>query len=89
MPGHPDPRVNLALTLERAGQADGAIQAYEAALEVYPDFLPAIQGLASLVARSNPDDPRMQGWLEQIALQSPDEKWRDWAKRRIPVEIRR
>ena len=32
MPGHPDPRMNLALTLERAGRIDEALATYETAL---------------------------------------------------------
>jgi len=34
MPGHPDPRMNLALTLEQAGRTDETIQTYKTALEV-------------------------------------------------------
>jgi Tfp pilus assembly protein PilF len=79
MPGHPDPRVNLALTLERAGRSGEAIATYSAALEVYPDYLPAIQGLASLTLKSGSDDERMQGWLEAIAMRCKDAKWREWA----------
>jgi Flp pilus assembly protein TadD len=46
MPGHPDPRMNLALTLERAGQTEEAIRTYETALEVYrkrPGVRPCVQ----------------------------------------------
>src|ERR1043165_10254805 len=35
MPNHPDPRMNLALTLERAGRTEEALSAYATALEVY------------------------------------------------------
>ena len=35
MPGHPGPRMNLALTLERAGRIDEAMATYDTALEVY------------------------------------------------------
>ncbi len=48
MPGHPDPRMNLALTLEQAGQVDEAIKAYQTALEVYPGHIPTLQALAKL-----------------------------------------
>ncbi len=48
MPGHPAPRVNLAMTLERAGKTDDALEAYDAALAVYDNFLPALQGKARL-----------------------------------------
>jgi tetratricopeptide (TPR) repeat protein len=51
LPGHPDPRVNLALVLERAGRVDEAITGYRSALEVYPEYLPAVQGLAPAQGR--------------------------------------
>ena len=78
MPGHPDPRFNLAMTLEQAGQVDDALASYTAALEVYDGFLPAIQGLASLTLRSRREDERMRGWLEDIALRG-EGAWREWA----------
>ena len=46
MPGHPDPRMNLALTLERAGRIDEAADAYATSLEAYPNHIPSIQALA-------------------------------------------
>jgi tetratricopeptide (TPR) repeat protein len=78
MPGHPDPRVNLALTLEMAGKVEEALASYGAALEVYPDYLPAIQGIASLILRSGKKDERLAGWLDAIAMRG-DPRWRDWA----------
>ena len=81
MPGHPDPRFNLAMTLEQAGQVDEALASYSSALEVYDGFLPAIQGLALLTVKSGRDDERMDGWLETIALRSEGEQWRNWARR--------
>ena len=81
MPGHPDPRFNLAMTLEQAGQVDEALASYSAALEVYDGFLPAIQGLALLTVKSGRDDERLEGWLKAIALRSESGQWRTWAKR--------
>jgi Tfp pilus assembly protein PilF len=83
MPGHPDPRLNLGLTLDRAGQEDGALQEYTAALEVYPGFLPAIQGLARLAVATGREEPRLLGWLETIALEGETEEWRRWARSRL------
>lgn len=78
MPGHPDPRVNLALTLEMAGKVEEALASYKAALEVYPEYLPALQGIASLILRSGKKDERLAGWLDAIAMRG-DPRWRDWA----------
>ena len=78
LPGHPDPRVNLALVLETAGKVDDALAAYDAALEVYPGYLPAIMGAASLTLRTGRDDERMEEWLEEIAMRAEDEAWREW-----------
>lgn len=79
MPGHPDPRVNLALVLERAGRLDDARTNYESALKEYPEYLPAIQGLASLTLRSGRADERLATWLETVALNSHESGWREWA----------
>jgi tetratricopeptide (TPR) repeat protein len=80
MPGHPDPRVNLALTLEKAGRTDEAIASYTAALEVYPDYLPAVQGAALAAVRSGRKDERLGGWLDAIAMRAESEQWREWAR---------
>lgn len=81
LPDSPDPRVNLALCLERAGRVDAAIESYEAALSVLPDYLPAMQGLACLTLKSGRSDERMPGWLDEIAMRSDEQIWREWATR--------
>ena len=83
MPSNPDPRVNLALTLERAGRIGEAIDTYRAALEVAPEDIGATQGLASLTLRSGTANPALDGWLKTIALRGEDERWREWARGRI------
>ncbi len=80
LPGNPDPRVNLALTLERAGRLEDAFKTYETALEVAPEDLSAIEGLASLAVRTRRDEPRLHGWFEQIALGATDAPWATWAR---------
>lgn len=80
MPGHPDPRVNLALTLEQAGRAEEAINTYAAALEARPDHLPAIQAMARCQLRYNRSDDRTEPMLRTIAMRSDDEQWRQWAR---------
>jgi len=56
MPTAPDPRVNLALVLEGAGQEEDALLAWENALKVAPGCLQAQEGLARLeMARGGGD----------------------------------
>lgn len=79
LPDSPDPRVNLALTMERAGRSEDAFRGYVAALEVAPECVGAMQGAAKMtVFRGRPDD-RLAGWLDGIALRGEDEQWRAWA----------
>jgi Tfp pilus assembly protein PilF len=83
LPGHPDPRLNLALTLERAGRTEDALATYTSALEVYPDHLPSLQGLARLQLKSGKPDHRTEGALQEIALRGEDQRWREWARKEL------
>lgn len=82
MPGHPDPRVNLGLTLERAGRMGEAIDAYEAAIESRPAHLPAIQALARCQLRHNRVDSQTPALLGDIALRG-DPGWQMWARKQL------
>ena len=68
MPGHPGPRMNLALTLEQAGRTDEAIQTYKTALEVFPGHVPTEQALARYV-RSAATPEELDDLLSSIARQ--------------------
>jgi Tfp pilus assembly protein PilF len=81
MPGHPDPRMNLALTLEQAGQVDEAIQTYRTALEVYPGHIATVQAVARLEVTSGKRSEELAGWLDEIAMRGESEQWRTWARR--------
>jgi len=83
MPGHPDPRMNLALTLERAGQVDDAIQSYETALQVYPGHVATEQALARLLLQNGVADERIPEFLEEIAMRGESDAWRQWARREL------
>lgn len=83
MPGHPDPRVNLAMTLEKAGRTDDAIDSYQTAMEVYPNYIPAVQGLARLQLRTGTTDERTPRLLEEIAFRGETTEWREWARTRL------
>ncbi len=83
MPGHPDPRFNLAMTLEQAGRVDDAIDAYRAALEVYPGHLPSVMGLTRAEVRSGMANEQTAERLRDIVLRAEDTKWRAWAEREL------
>jgi len=79
LPGHPDPRLNLALTLERAGKTDEAIRTYQTALEVWPGHVGTLQALARLEVVSGRRSADLDGWLDEIAMRGETKLWRDWA----------
>jgi len=49
--------MNLALTLEQAGQTDQAIATYKTALEVWPGHIATVQALARLEVLSGRAGP--------------------------------
>lgn len=83
LPGHPDPRMNLAITLERAGRTEEALTTYASALEVYPGHVPSIQALSLLQIKHNRADDRTAGYLQTVALQGDTPRWRQWAQERL------
>jgi len=80
LPGHPDPRMNLALTLEIAGRTDEALSTYRTALELYPEHIGSIQALTRLQIRMGALDDRTPSNLATIALRGETEQWRSWAR---------
>ena len=86
MPGHPDPRLNLALTLERAGRIDEALAACDSALEVYPGHIATTQALARIQLRHRRTDDRTYDLLEEIAMRGETEQWREWARHRLALD---
>lgn len=60
----------------------GASTNQQAALQVWPDYLPAVQGIARATVRARREDPRLARWLEIIAMQGEDEGWVRWARER-------
>jgi hypothetical protein len=70
----------LALTLERAGQVREAEASYMSALEVYPGYMPAIQGAARLAVGEGQRTADLRRWLDEIAVGGESEAWRSWAR---------
>ncbi|MFG0260602.1 MAG: tetratricopeptide repeat protein [Phycisphaerales bacterium JB041] len=87
MPGHPDPRLNLAVTLERVGRFDDAIDEYRSALQTHPGHIQTIQALTRCRLRHAgdlaADDAELCAHLEDIALRGDSPEWRAWARRQL------
>ena len=79
LPGHPDPRVNLAIALEAAHKHGEAMEAAQAALEVQPGHLPAIQALAFIQVTSHQTNDKTKSLLASIIERSQEADWKDWA----------
>ncbi len=92
MPGHPDPRMNLALTLEKAGRIDEAIAQYRRALEVHPGHRPTVQALTRLEIRAGRNTDETVGRLSTLALEGESPQWRNWARQQMlllgPYDLR-
>lgn len=82
MPGHPGPRINLGLALERGGRPDEAIEQYRAALESTPEHLGATQALVRCQLRYDEPDEHTADRLGLIAQRSTP-AWRHWAIEQI------
>lgn len=88
MPGHPDPRMNLALTLEKAGRVDEAEETYRAALEVYPGHVPSQQALARLLVQERAPLEETLPLLRSVSLEGENQRWREWARLQIAKQER-
>lgn len=86
MPGHPDPRMNLALTLEHVGRIEEALATYETALEVYPNHIGTLQALCRCQLRLGQRDGHTQERLREIALRGESDAWRNWAQMQLARE---
>ena len=80
MPGHPDPRVNLAIVLERGFKYEQALASARTALEVRPGHLPAHKAIALIQCRSGQFDEDTATHLAAIIDRSDDDQWTRWAE---------
>jgi Tfp pilus assembly protein PilF len=88
LPGHPDPRMNLALTMEKAGRTEEALTTYASALEVYDGHIPTIQAMTRLRIKSGRRDEGTRSMLEEIALKGETDQWKQWARTQLTRQER-
>ena len=90
LPGHPDPRVNLAVALAQADKTSDAMEAAKAALEVQPGYIPAIQTLSYLQISTLQSDEQTDGLLASVVERGESDAWKDWARaERLKLAARR
>lgn len=82
LPGHPEPRANLAIVLERGGKHSDALEAAKSALETAPGNLNAMQAIAYIQCRNGLTDGQTIGYLNDIVMRSNEKEWVDWAQRK-------
>lgn len=82
MPGHPDPRINLGIALERGGKTSEALAAYASAIEVYPGHLPSVQALARLQIQSG-NVNESTGSMLRLIVSRGDPAWSSWARKQL------
>ncbi len=80
LPGHPDPRVNLAALLDGVGRSSDAENEALAALTIHPGYVPALQTLALIQVRDQHVDKKTLEYLKEVALRGESEQWRTWAQ---------
>ncbi|HKX46056.1 MAG TPA: tetratricopeptide repeat protein [Planctomycetota bacterium] len=86
MPEHPDPRVNLALVLQRAGRLDDAIAEFEQVAVEHHGYLPALQGWAIALVESGQDLGEMGQWEAELRGRVADEGWAAWLREGSTVQ---
>src|ERR1700741_5284035 len=83
LPESADPRINLAITLERAGRAGDPPAAFRNALEVEPGSIAAMQGAALIAIRDGTRFSTLEQWLSDISMRGESPAWRAWAVRHL------
>lgn len=93
LPGDPDPRLNLSLTLDAAGRYDDAVTQVQAAIQARPGHIASVQQLARLRLRrpaisgqaSEDSSQRdaLRADLQEIALRGESDEWRSWARAQL------
>jgi tetratricopeptide (TPR) repeat protein len=67
-PGNTNARIKLAEALSYAGRTDEAIEQYQAALKLTPDYVPALSGLATVAMMRRDYKTAESYWLKIIGL---------------------
>jgi tetratricopeptide (TPR) repeat protein len=67
-PANPDARIKLAEAFAYAGRLSEAIEQYNAALQIKPDYSPALSGLATIAMKQKDFKTAENYWLKVVSL---------------------
>jgi tetratricopeptide (TPR) repeat protein len=67
-PGNPNARIKLAEALSYSGRTGEAVEQYQAALKLQPDYLPALAGLATVAMQRRDYKTAESYWLKVVGL---------------------
>ncbi|MFW5829489.1 MAG: tetratricopeptide repeat protein [Planctomycetota bacterium] len=79
LPGHPEPRTNLAIALHRGGRTGDALESCQSALEVRPFYIGALQARAMINLLNGNEYPDLDEDLLAIRSRGENSHWRRWA----------
>lgn len=80
MPHHAEPRNNLGLTLEAAGDFDQAVEKYATALQLAPENPQVIGNLARVHIRRGDRTDETRLLLDKLLLRDSRPEWAEWAR---------
>jgi tetratricopeptide (TPR) repeat protein len=81
LPNHAEPRNNLGLVLEEAGQLDRAVASYREAIAFDPDNIQYRANLARALVRRGDRTDEVRALLDRLIEQETRGEWRAWAVR--------
>ncbi|MEM7756166.1 MAG: tetratricopeptide repeat protein [Planctomycetota bacterium] len=84
-PTDPRPLTNVGIAFYRAGWADDAVRHFDLALEVSPNYLPALRGSAAATAAASRADEKDLDRVTSALLYESDPRWRSYFERRRSV----
>ena len=80
LPKHAEPRNNLGMVLEEAGELDRAVDQYRQAVGLDGDNIEYRANLVRALVRRGDRTPEVRSLLQQVLKQDSRPEWRSWAR---------
>jgi Flp pilus assembly protein TadD len=83
MPNVPEPRNNLGMVYEDAGNFDNAVKKYGEAMQLEPDNFEFIANSARARVLRGDSDDQLRELLQKVVMRDERPEWNDWARQRL------